>query len=129
MTSSMAGWALRRVDPAAWRTSRLVRNAVRAAVLLVSALAFMACAAAAPATHVVVIEGMRFVPETLMLHRGDTVVWRNRDLVPHTVTAAGVLDSGSLAAQASWRRVITRTGKLRYVCTFHPSMTATLEVR
>lgn len=109
--------------------ARRVRAALPAALLLLAGLAVAPHAGAAPATHVVVIEGLRFVPETLTLRRGDTVVWRNRDLVPHTVTAAGAFDSGSIAAQASWRRVITRTGTLAYVCTFHPSMKATLQVR
>ena len=107
---------------------RLRRMALPAALLL-AGLAFVPEVVAAPTTHVVVIEGMRFVPETLALQRGDTVVWQNRDLVPHTVTAAGAFHSGSIAAGASWRRVITRTGTLAYVCTFHPSMKATLEVR
>jgi hypothetical protein len=48
------------------------------AIALAIACAFAAHAAdAAPQTHTVVIEGMRFNPETLAVHRGDRIVWRN----------------------------------------------------
>jgi plastocyanin len=85
-------------------------------------------AIAAPRTHVVVIEGLRFEPPTLVVRRGDRVIWRNRDLVPHTVTAAGAFDSGSIAPQAAWSHVFARAATLGYVCSFHPMMTATLQV-
>jgi len=83
---------------------------------------------AAPRTHVVVIDGMRFVPESLSVRRGDRVVWRNRDLVPHTATASKVFDSGSIAASASWSTVLRQRGTLAYVCSVHPTMTGTLKV-
>jgi plastocyanin len=41
-----------------------------------------------PKTHTVTIEEMRFHPERLTVARGDTIVWVNRDLVPHTATSA-----------------------------------------
>jgi plastocyanin len=50
-----------------------------------------------------VIQGLLYVPETLTVRRGDVVVWINKDPFPHTVTAAGVFDSKSIAAGGSWR--------------------------
>jgi plastocyanin len=94
-----------------------------AAVLLAPALA------AGPRTHTVSVEGMRFVPETLEVQRGDTVEWVNNDLVPHTVTASGAFDSGSIAPKARWKRVIGKAGMIPYVCSFHPTMKGTLQVR
>jgi plastocyanin len=79
-------------------------------------------------THVVVIEGMRFVPDTLSVRRGDRIVWRNKDLVPHTATAEKVFDSRSIPANATWTYVASRAGTLPYLCSFHPTMTATLKV-
>jgi plastocyanin len=88
-----------------------------------------AAAADPPArTHVVVIEGMRFVPDTLSLRRGDRIEWRNKDLVPHTATAAKVFDSGTIAANASWTHVARDAGTFAYLCSFHPTMTGTLKV-
>jgi len=88
-----------------------------------------AAAAAGPArTHEIVIQGLRYVPETLKVQRGDVVVWVNQDPFPHTVTAAGVFDSGSIGAGKSWRYTARRAGVHRYVCTLHSTMSATLEV-
>ncbi len=85
-------------------------------------------APAAATTHTVAIDGMQFVPATLRVRRGDTVVWVNRDLVPHTATAPRRFDSGAVAAGASWRHVVTEDGRVDYVCTLHPTMKATLWV-
>lgn len=83
------------------------------------------------ATYIVTIEGMEFRPSTLVLHRGDRVVWVNQDLVPHTATAADGkgFDSGHIAPGASWEHVVQGQGSLPYVCTLHPTMQAVLEVR
>lgn len=81
-------------------------------------------------THTVTIEGMRFQPEVLTVAQGDTVVWINKDVVPHTVTASTGLDSGTIDAGQSWRYTAgQKTGEIDYVCTFHPAMKATLRIR
>ena len=72
---------------------------------------------------------MQFHPTSLTVHAGDRVVWRNRDLVPHTATAAGVFDSKAIAAHASWTYTANQSGKFPYVCSFHPTMKATLAVK
>lgn len=95
------------------------------------ALVFSAGASAGPRTHTIVIENMRFAPETLTVQRGDRVVWVNKDLFPHTATAAGKtgFDSHAIAAGASWSHVAGRAGTLPYVCTLHPGMKGTLVVQ
>ncbi len=87
-----------------------------------------ALADAKPATHTVVIEGLKFVPQTLTVKRGDTVVWVNKDPYPHTATAKGMFDSGSIADGASWKYTARRAGEHPYICTFHPNMKAILRV-
>jgi plastocyanin len=80
-------------------------------------------------THTVTIEGMRFQPEVLTVAPGDTIVWVNKDLVPHTVTSkAGSFDSKDIQADKSWRYTIHTTGDFAYICTFHPTMKAMLRV-
>jgi plastocyanin len=83
-----------------------------------------------PKTHTVTMENMRFQPDHLMVARGDTVVWVNKDPFPHTATATakGGFDSGSIAAGASWKRVFAKPGDYAYICTFHPNMKATVHV-
>jgi hypothetical protein len=61
---------------------------------------------------------------------GDTVEWRNQDLVPHTSTAgSGRWDSHSIPPDSSWRAVLTTRGPEPYGCLLHPIMKARLEVR
>jgi len=81
-----------------------------------------------PRTHEVVIQGLLYVPETLTVRRGDVVVWINKDPFPHTVTAAGVFDSKSVAAGKSWRYQAGKAGTHPYLCTLHTTMKGTLRV-
>lgn len=61
---------------------------------------------------------------------GDTIVWINEDLVPHTATAAdSAWDTGSIGAKESGRVVVERKGRHTYVCAFHPNMKAELTVQ
>jgi plastocyanin len=81
-------------------------------------------------THTVTIEGMRFQPEVLTVAPGDTVVWVNKDLVPHTATStAGGFDSKDIQADKSWKFTTRKTGDFAYICTFHPTMKALLRVK
>lgn len=81
------------------------------------------------ATHTVTIEGMRFNPEKLTIEAGETVVWVNKDLFPHTATSkGGGFDSQQIASSESWRHTFGKTGKFAYVCTLHPPMKATIQV-
>jgi plastocyanin len=107
---------------------------LRAALLAAAAVAAVGVAgdglAADPAIHTVTIKLVMYAPSTLTVNRGDTIVWKNEDLVPHTVTADhGAFDSGSIAPGQSWRYVVRRAGDYAYHCTFHPNMHGTLHVR
>lgn len=83
-----------------------------------------------PKVHTVTIEGMRFLPEELTVARGDAIVWINKDLVPHTATsAAGKFDSKEIPAGKSWRLTIRKAGNFAYICTFHPTMKAVVQVK
>jgi plastocyanin len=89
-------------------------------------------AAAHTAVHTVVIDGMRFIPQTLEVKPGDTVVWRNKDPFPHTATATatgGGPDSPAIAAGASWKFTAKKRGSFPYLCTLHRTMTGTLVVK
>lgn len=86
-------------------------------------------ASAAPQVHTVLIEGMRFQPEGLSISAGDTVVWINRDMVPHTATSAGHFDSSEIPPGKSWTYSVRDTGELDYICTYHPLMKGVLRVR
>jgi plastocyanin len=84
-----------------------------------------------PRRHVVEIRGMAFHPAVLEVRRGDTVVWINRDIVPHTATATRKpgWNTGPLPQGKSGRYVANRRGEDSYVCELHPTMLGKLVVR
>ena len=113
------------------RGTAAVPLAVAVSAVLGVALAAVPAGAAATdraRTHEVVIQGLLYVPETLTVRPGDVVVWINKDPFPHTVTAAGVFDSGSIAAGKSWRFTAKKPGTHSYLCTLHTTMKGTLRV-
>jgi len=86
--------------------------------------------AAKSTTHTVIIENMRYYPAQLRVQRGERIVWVNRDLFPHTVTAAShAFDSVSIATNSSWTYVASKAGEYAYGCTFHPTMKGMIEVQ
>jgi plastocyanin len=89
-----------------------------------------ACGRPAPRLHTVEISGFAYLPATLEVAAGDTVVWINRDAVPHTATRDGHgWDSGSLQPEQTWQLVAGSRGRQPYYCAFHPVMRAELVVR
>lgn len=81
-----------------------------------------------PVTHTVTIDASSFRPARLAVHAGDTVVWVNEDLIPHTATAkGGGFDSKAMAAGASWRWTVPAPGVTEYRCAFHPTMTGRID--
>jgi len=84
-----------------------------------------------PQTHTIVIRELKFQPAVLTVKVGDTVEWKNDDIVPHTATSTKPkkFDSGILPVGSSWKYVVTKRGTYLYDCTLHPNMKAELIVR
>jgi plastocyanin len=98
--------------------------------LALALLVGIGTAQAAGKTHAVRIEGMKFVPERLDVAAGDTIVWTNQDIVPHTVTAAGAgIESGDLGQGKRWKYVARRKGEIKYLCRLHPGMQGLIAVK
>ncbi len=73
---------------------------------------------------------MKFVPERIEVAAGDTIVWTNKDFLPHTVTAgAAKIESGELAQGKSWKLVARKKGQIEYICRLHPTMHGTVLVK
>lgn len=97
----------------------------------VASPAWLLCCLAAPALaapHRVVIDGMRFTPQTVQVRPGDTITWENHDMVAHNVTATAVR-SGDLAPGQSWRYKVPKGASFDYRCTLHPMMTGRVELQ
>lgn len=81
--------------------------------------------AAHDGTHEVAVEISRFKfkPSDVEIHAGDSVIWSNRDIAPHTATAeGGGWDTGSLGKGDQARIAFDEPGEYPYICAFHPHM-------
>ena len=96
-------------------------------IALLAAVGLSSAAWAAPKSHQVVIDKMRFGPMPAGVRAGDTIVWINRDIVRHTATARGAFDV-DLPAKAVGRSKVSKSGTLTVICRFHSGMTGTLKV-
>ena len=82
------------------------------------------------ATHRIEMRHFAFSPVRLEAESGDTVVWVNGDVAPHTATAAdGGWDSGNLGRGGSWAWIAAGPAEHDYVCAYHPSMRGAIVVR
>ena len=86
-------------------------------------------ATAAARTYTVVIDKMKYGPLPSGLHKGDAIVWVNRDFLRHTVTAADHSFDADLPAGAKGKTVLTKSGNIAFVCRFHPGMRGVLQVK
>lgn len=82
-----------------------------------------------PVSVAVSIAQMKFEPETLLVHAGDTVVFTNNDLVDHDVTELpdSSWTSGPLHPGESWKWMADSTTS--YFCSIHVVMRGMLTVQ
>jgi len=85
-------------------------------------------AAAAPRTHVVTIEKMKFGALPADVRAGDTIIWDNRDMFKHTATARDGSFNVDLPAGAKGKTVVRKTGAIAFMCKYHPGMRGVLKV-
>jgi len=97
-----------------------------AALVFLPLLAGGPAAAAGPRTHTIVMQNMRFGPVPANIKAGDTIVWVNRDIVPHTATARNGSFDVVIPARRSATMVVRRTGTLAFYCRYHPAMRGSL---
>lgn len=100
------------------------------AVTAIAAFATSVPSAAAPAGHqyVVSISNMAYGSIPSGLKVGDSIVWVNKDSVPHTVTARDHSFDLRIGPGQRGRLNLTKTGTYQIYCIFHPPMRATLTV-
>jgi plastocyanin len=86
-------------------------------------------AAAASRTYTVVMDKMKFGPVPAQLHKGDVIVWVNRDMLRHTATAVNHSFDIDLPAGKKASMVVKSTGTIPFVCRYHPGMRGVLQVK
>jgi plastocyanin len=99
------------------------------AVASVASIGIPFTAASAAGREVVVpIANMRFGAIPGGLKVGDTIVWKNTDAVPHTVTARDKSFDVRVNPRQSGRLTLTKAGAFPFYCIFHVQMRGTLTV-
>ena len=98
------------------------------------AVAFSLSSYAAPspalaADATVTIDNFTFDPPTLTVKAGTTVIWTNRDDIPHTVAATNrVFKSKAMDTDEKFSFTFTALGSYDYFCSLHPHMKGTIVV-
>jgi len=76
------------------------------------------------------IDNFSFGPQTLTVSVGTTVVWTNRDDIPHTVVSTdGVFKSKVRDTDEKFSYTFTKAGTYPYFCSVHPKMTGKIVVQ
>ncbi len=93
------------------------------------AATFLLCffiAAANAATVNVSIVDFAFSPQNITINVGDTVVWTNNGIAPHTSTSGincptgdGIWNSGVLSSGQAFQFTFTQPGTYNYFCSIH----------
>jgi plastocyanin len=103
-------------------------------LLAASAGALLLCAVQAPATaaphtYTVVIDKLKFGPLPAQLHKGDAIIWVNKDMFRHTATAADHSFDVDLMPGKAGKTMLTKSGSIPFICRYHPNMRGVLVVK
>jgi plastocyanin len=99
--------------------------------LVMLALALNSCSSPneKPKTYTVEIKDMKFVPDTVTVNKGDTILWLNKDMVAHDVTEQGskAWSSSIIPAGQSWKMAVADGAD--YYCSIHVVMKGKIEIK
>ena len=76
------------------------------------------------------MQNIAFDPKSVTVKVGQKVTWTNDDSVDHNVTSQSgeTIKSQNFGKGATFSFTPTKAGTIKYVCTIHPGMDATLTV-
>lgn len=77
------------------------------------------------------MKDIKFDPETLTIKPGQTVTWTNDDSLGHDVTGDDFKsgDPGAMESGDTYQHAFKKAGTFKYVCSVHPGMDGTIEVK
>jgi plastocyanin len=108
----------------------MVRRTTRLLICLVALFALCAIGAEKAKRVDVTIKAMQFIPASITVHAGDTVVWINNDDRDHSVIATdGSFKSGNISSGEKYEHQFTAAGTIAYKCGYHPRMKGTVVVQ
>ena len=107
-------------------------NLIRTLVAATAAGFLTAGMGAAPARAAEIpmaIDNFTFSPQQITVKIGDTVIWTNRDDIPHTATSTTKsFGSKVLDTNESFSFTFATPGSFSYFCALHPHMTGSVVV-
>ena len=76
------------------------------------------------------MQNIAFDPKAVTVKVGQKVTWTNEDSVDHNVTSQSgeTIKSGNFGKGGTFSFTPKKAGTIKYVCTIHPGMDATLTV-
>ena len=75
------------------------------------------------------IDNFAFTPKEMTVKAGATVLWTNKDDIPHTVTSdSNAFASSVLDSNQNFQFTFANAGKFTYFCRLHPKMTGVITV-
>ncbi len=82
-----------------------------------------------PHVYTVLISDMKFQPEQIEVSRGDTLIWKNNDIVAHDVTEFPdkKWTSSEIPPGGSWKMAVTQSSD--YYCSIHPEMEGKIVIK
>lgn len=102
---------------------------VVAGLLLATGLAAVPVATSTAGGPTVSAANMQFSPSRVTAALGASVTWTFPDAVAHTTTSTqGFWNSGSRSGGQTFAHTFGGAGSYPYKCTFHPSMTGSVQV-
>ena len=108
------------------RLAALAALAAMASLVLLAITSQGSTASAAGATasrsSTVTIDHFEFMPRTIDIAKGGTVVFANESKVKHTATERGVFNTGKIKPGQAAAVRFTAKGTYSYHCTIHPKM-------
>ena len=80
----------------------------------------------------VIIKNHAFNPAETQVTAGQMVIWRNEDLVPHTVVSdpdGSIFKSGIIVYRTTTSFTFDKAGEYPYHCSIHPNMHGKVTVK
>ena len=101
----------------------------RTLLIICGCLAHASACTADPQHYVITMQRVSFSPAVVTVHVGDTLEWRNGDIVAHTATSKEAGFDVNVLPGRSGRAVMERVGEFQYTCRYHPNMKARVVVQ
>ncbi len=100
-------------------------------ILIGTALGLSGCSSTAttPGVDTIEIKDMKFIPDTITVDKGDTIIWVNKDMVAHNVTdeTPNSWSSGVISSDGSWKWVASDSAN--YYCSIHAVMKGVVKIK